>query len=101
MNFVKWSRQGNFVLFYEFYYNSIYHYIYIDFSGNAIYRINMQKFNDNDLVFLDNLLNEEYDEIEILNEIKKLGIRAETSQKDQFEKRTFYDIIFGFNKWIN
>jgi hypothetical protein len=101
LHFIKWSTQGNFVLFYEFEYSLTYHYLYIDFLNECVYRINLEKLDAEKYRFLDELESEKYDEAIVLNQISNLGTKSQPTIKHEMESRQFWEKLLNLNKWYD
>lgn len=94
LEFVKWSDNGDFVLFYEYRRGTvpgdgIYDYILINLVEKEVYRLDLYKHKHE---FLDSLINNEFNGKEIAKQIIDLHIDIEYGFKDK--------IIVDPLKWL-
>ena len=94
LEFVKWSDNGDFVLFYEYKRgpvpgDGIYDYVLIDLKEKEVYRLDLYKHNHE---FLDSLRDNEFDGNQIAYQIINLHIDTEYCFKDK--------IIVDPLKWL-
>ena len=100
LEFVKWSDNGDAVLFYEFRSghienDGIYHYLLIDLINKAVYRIDLYKY---DYAFLDKLKSYQFDKTDIINKISKMGIQQESCFTDEISISPI-KLLTGVDKW--
>jgi hypothetical protein len=100
MQFVEWSDNGEAVLFYEYRrghieHEGVYYYLFVDLKEKVVYRIDLNKYEHS---FLDNLISYNFDKIEIINRLLKIGIDKENCFTD---KITISPIrwLTGVDKW--
>ena len=95
---VNWSKQGNWCYFLEYFdrgINSIYESVFLDCQNKTCYRIN--ELNDNGhFVNENNVIDNFFDEGDILEKLHLKGIVSEQSTNDSLKDGLFSNI---FSRW--
>lgn len=100
LGFVKWSSNGDALLFYEYKHGhinngGIYHYLFIDLAEKVVYRIDLYKHEHK---FLDDLQTNNFDKAEIIGQLTEMGLQSEKCYTDRIVVSPIKWII-GVERW--
>lgn len=97
---VKWSIQGNIAYFLEHYswnFEKIYESVFLNLKEEYCYRINEVK-NNFKIVDSLHLKDREFNEHDVLEKLKSMGLQQEGLIKDEMPIGNFFN-LFSRNKW--
>lgn len=100
LEFVKWADNGNAALLYEYRpgrieKDGIYHYVLLDLTDKAVYRIDLYRY---DYSFLDKLRSYQFDKNNLIQNISGMGIPKEACFTDKISISPI-NWLTGTDKW--